>query len=202
MSLRRATRRAGVSHERRGSASSAALDCAPLAHVPADSAAQDRRPLPNPSGAAVMPEGRASLLAAADGGDGAVLRGNRFRREARNGIFCQAQQIAIRARFRSRGRPGGLLQRERSLVLPDHGDHRGATGRAKAGKSSGSMGLAWKQAPAEVERAFGVEFRQCGALLQLKGDQQNTCKHGARRSSSSCARSGSTLRAARPGRTR
>src|SRR5262249_14746399 len=39
--------------------------------------------------------------------------------------------------------------------------------------------LAWKQVPAEVERAFGPEFASVQRFFQLKTNPYNRCEHGA-----------------------
>jgi hypothetical protein len=152
-----------------------ALDCAALAQVPADSAARSGA-ITEAVWRAVMPD--VALPSLRQRTEAMVLsfEATDFG-EKPEWNFCQDSKSQSARDFDPRA-PGAVCYNESDPCSFLTWGPRGATA-GQGREIQWILWLAWKRAPAEVERAFAGEFPNVVRFFGLKGDQQNTCKHGA-----------------------
>jgi hypothetical protein len=152
-----------------------ALSCAPLHEVPADSPARTgaiteavwRVVMPDVPVPSFRQRTEALVLSfeATDFG------------EKPEWNFCQDSRSKSSGEFDPRA-PGAVCYNESDPCSFLTWGPRGATA-GQGREIQWILWLAWKRSPAEVERAFAGEFANVARFFKLKGNPQNTCKHGA-----------------------
>jgi hypothetical protein len=169
-----------------------ALDCAPFAQVPADSAARTGA-ITEAVWRAVMPDVAIPSLRQRTEAMVLSFEATDFG-EKPEWNFCQDSKSPSARDFDPKA-PGAICYNESDPCSFLTWGPRGATA-GQGREIQWILWLAWKRAPAEVERAFGGEFANVVRSRVTSRIPAST----ARRSNSSCARFGSTLRVARSGR--
>jgi hypothetical protein len=152
-----------------------ALDCAPFAQVPTDSAARSGA-ITEAVWRAVMPEVAVPSLRQRTEAMVLSFEATDFG-EKPEWNFCQDSKSKSARDFDPRA-PGAVCYNESDPCSFLTWGPRGATA-GQGREIQWILWLAWKRAPAEVERAFAGEFANVVRFFNLKGDQQNACMHGA-----------------------